>query len=185
MRSKQKVTKDQRVRRRVATGIAKVVKHTYLAVDQYLRGRSPEVIEREVAEELDHKRREIIMLLLGFRHSPGGRHMEVDGYNNESNPAGDYLRTEAGHAVDKWLRQQAGNLRNIKISKRESAALLAKFRRILFEQLESRLHQEVAAVVEHHVDRMAKKMDAELARSIAGWRQMALAARKVRDEKEE
>lgn len=112
---------------------------------------SEDTVRKKVRALLDKNVQLIIMKLLGFdvRY---GREWEIDHCNSRSgnSAAGDFLRSQAGAAVNEWLNDQAGNLKNMKLPQSATESLLKDY------------HAKVQASVKRQLEELAQAHAAEL-----------------------
>lgn len=105
----------------------------------FSKNGTKEQIRRGVLDILNRNVQSIISKLLGFDDHWGGDRWEVDHCNGRSgnSAAGDFIREQAGEAVNEWLKEQARKLPQL--PKKAIISLRAEY----LEQLQKNLSRNI------------------------------------------
>lgn len=118
--------------------VDKVLLDADKAAREWLREQAPNVKDN-VLRILDQRQTEIVAKLMGFSSSWGK--WEVDHCNGRSgeSAAGDWLKSQAGEAVNAWLTAQAGKLP--KLPEKAISSLRNEYKKTLEYELRQRLRE--------------------------------------------
>lgn len=135
--------------------IEKVFSRLVAAMDDWEQEKTPEVLRKEIFAELDKAKKEIVLKLLGFNKSYGGK-WELDHCNGRAgeSAAGQYLTTQVDVILKDWLKQ-------ITLPK-----MTDTFRKRIETQLQARYEERIVSRIYEAANKAADQTLAELTAAV-------------------